>query len=475
MTIPLSGEGRSSEIPPLSPEVGQKSAAEDRVIRTQEVVSEALGEAYEVPESVDFSASRLNPDQIKAALTLRHIAEEGRIGENWKEVMGHVHEDKKSEVLTVLQNVNSYVTKARRLGDTTELTVEHGDVKFRVIYEKGAGSTATLIFGDRIAKQIKAGQFKKVSRGYEVSQNKLELFFHTKEKIGTEEAILHATLEDEPNPEQRDLLASLKNTRREQDTLTWCRDNNIPGTPETRLVKFYAGKGEAIKQRVMAKFYPGGDLASAIRSGTLSPEQKNSIASGLCETLSKFHAAGRSHNDFRPENVVLNSENRPVVIDFGGATSSSNPTFATGSAKYFPPEMFEDPNSRDLMNEVMQLETKSLALSEKEQSLLDQLETVENPSDEFDALNQELQTVYDEMDSLEENINNLYAQITPTINPGGWVTGKNDCYALGMTLEQMYGESPSHSAQDIINGLKNPDPIERLSTAEAFTRFRELS
>ena len=77
----------------------------------------------------------------------------------------------------------------------------------------------------------------------------------------------------------------------------------------------------------------------------LSPERATRIALGVCEALEYIHSRGVIHRDFKPENIVVDSEDRIKLIDFGIANKAgakrltyARITQSMGTPDYVSPE-----------------------------------------------------------------------------------------------------------------------------------------
>jgi tetratricopeptide (TPR) repeat protein len=91
-------------------------------------------------------------------------------------------------------------------------------------------------------------------------------------------------------------------------------------------------------------FVEGQNLKSVFRTrGKLSPKEAGRIIEQICEALEAAHAEGVIHRDLKPQNIMLDSVGKAVVMDFGIARymeigSVTEPGALVGTPEYMSPE-----------------------------------------------------------------------------------------------------------------------------------------
>lgn len=84
------------------------------------------------------------------------------------------------------------------------------------------------------------------------------------------------------------------------------------------IVTIHALRLEGNNFLMVMEYLPDGSLRELLnRRGKLPVEQAVQLAIGICEGLAQFHENGIIHRDIKGENILLDADGRPKVIDFG--------------------------------------------------------------------------------------------------------------------------------------------------------------
>ena len=98
---------------------------------------------------------------------------------------------------------------------------------------------------------------------------------------------------------------------------------------------------------ITMEYVRGDDLKSSIRkNGKFKEEQVIAIAKQVCEGLAEAHELGVMHRDLKPQNIMLDENNRAKIMDFGIARLVEAPGVTQsgvmiGTPDYMSPEQAE--------------------------------------------------------------------------------------------------------------------------------------
>ena len=132
---------------------------------------------------------------------------------------------------------------------------------------------------------------------------------------------------------------------------------------------------------LMLEYVDGVNLREAMRAGRFTPDQALAIVPQVCEALQYAHSKGVLHRDIKPENILLDTEGRVKIADFGiakvlgpeidessslfsvGGASESElavtrltaPGSVLGTPLYMAPEQLFNPNAVDHRADIFSL------------------------------------------------------------------------------------------------------------------------
>lgn len=92
----------------------------------------------------------------------------------------------------------------------------------------------------------------------------------------------------------------------------------IAALEHPNVVSIYGLRIEGDHFYMVMEYLAGGSLRQLLdQEGQLSLEQAVNLTIGICEGLAQFHQQGIIHRDIKAENILLTTDDRPKVIDFG--------------------------------------------------------------------------------------------------------------------------------------------------------------
>jgi hypothetical protein len=132
--------------------------------------------------------------------------------------------------------------------------------------------------------------------------------------------------------------ASSSDRRRQQREMRALAALQHPG-----LVGLHGGGVEAGRPYLVTDLVEGPTLAELIQRGPLDAADVRRLGVHLADALAHVHAGGIVHRDLKPANVLLDTDGRPRLADFGIAravdgTAVTGTGYVVGTAAYLAPE-----------------------------------------------------------------------------------------------------------------------------------------
>jgi predicted Ser/Thr protein kinase len=105
---------------------------------------------------------------------------------------------------------------------------------------------------------------------------------------------------------------------------------------------------------LVMEWIEGVDLRAAVKG--LALQQRTGLFVQIVDAVAAMHAAGLTHRDLKPGNILLNRRGEPVIVDFGMAhRTAGGGELPGGTPGYAAPEQFEDPPRSSARSDVYSL------------------------------------------------------------------------------------------------------------------------
>ncbi|WP_405866904.1 serine/threonine protein kinase [Streptomyces sp. NBC_01515] len=102
--------------------------------------------------------------------------------------------------------------------------------------------------------------------------------------------------------------------------------------PNVVTIHHIVDEGVGTYPWLVMELVQGGSLADRLARGPMAPAEAARLGRGVLDALNAAHAAGVQHRDVKPANVLLRTDGRPVLTDFGiAAIRDATALTATGS------------------------------------------------------------------------------------------------------------------------------------------------
>lgn len=116
---------------------------------------------------------------------------------------------------------------------------------------------------------------------------------------------------------------------------------------------------------LIMEFVDGVNLRQAMQTGGFTPGEALAITQEICSALEYAHGQGILHRDIKPENILIDTNGRVKIADFGiaklvGEKGSEHATLTVkgallGSMSYMAPEQFDAPGDVDQRADIYSL------------------------------------------------------------------------------------------------------------------------
>ncbi|MFG2376627.1 serine/threonine-protein kinase [Streptomyces sp. NPDC048504] len=113
--------------------------------------------------------------------------------------------------------------------------------------------------------------------------------------------------------------------------------------PNVVTIHHIVDEGVGTYPWLVMELVQGGSLADRLARGPMAPAEAAHLGIGVLDALNAAHAAGVQHRDVKPANVLLRTDGRPVLTDFGiaairDATALTGTGSIIGTPDYMAPE-----------------------------------------------------------------------------------------------------------------------------------------
>lgn len=108
---------------------------------------------------------------------------------------------------------------------------------------------------------------------------------------------------------------------------------------------------------IVSEYVKGRCLSQLIKSGGLNRDRSLSILEHICEALVYLHGMKRPllYLDLKPDNIIIDDEGLPHLIDFGIAAWLASKHMPVGTAGYSPPEQYSPSGGMDERTDIFAL------------------------------------------------------------------------------------------------------------------------
>ena len=112
------------------------------------------------------------------------------------------------------------------------------------------------------------------------------------------------------------------------------------------IITIYEIAKEDDQAFIVMEYVEGESLRTKLDKGKLDHNEVIEIIKQICEGLSQAHQADIVHRDIKPENILINTDGRVKILDFGlaklkGVSKLTKETSTLGTVHYMSPEQIQ--------------------------------------------------------------------------------------------------------------------------------------
>lgn len=147
------------------------------------------------------------------------------------------------------------------------------------------------------------------------------------------------------NIEGAKLLFAIERYGQEYNLLRKLKKHGVDEVPNPIMIDTaYVGENEISCSYLVINFVEGVNFSDLILAESIDSDELKNIFLRICETMNKVHDINLIHRDLKPQNMIIDSENKISIIDWETAVDLSNISDlenwsgSVGTLGYCPPE-----------------------------------------------------------------------------------------------------------------------------------------
>lgn len=148
-------------------------------------------------------------------------------------------------------------------------------------------------------------------------------------------------------------VIELNNDSKSRSSAWYNETNSLKQSPHKNIISIYNFFSDEKFNYIVLDYCSNGSLRNYIKkNGPMEKQKFITIARQILEALAYLHSNGISHGDIKPDNVLFDEYNRPLLSDFGAADIINYKSPTSCSPLYAPPEVLVqkkyDPKKADM-------------------------------------------------------------------------------------------------------------------------------